>query len=318
MNTSFSSSAPARLYALLLKLRPMQVGTLMAFNGELVHGAWMHWLGRAAPDVAEWLHEGNRRRLFTCSSLQFPVPEQRMLEAEQHNVHLPVLPEKVYTLRITLLLGELFPLFHEALMRFHIATNDGERQPFMQIGKQVFALEEVVLKPDDAGWTGFTSLGTLVEQARMLRMGKDEPMKLEFATLTTFNRSSSKSKRYGAHSARLPLTEYVFPGLARRWEDVASPELAGVVQRERIEQYVEDDGVIIADYELRTHTVKFTTHTQPGFVGKCTYALRGPDEMVTEEAPLTVRQQLWLLGQLAFYSGVGYKTTMGLGRVRIA
>src|SRR6266702_510829 len=292
MKTSFSSSAPSRLYALLLRLRPMQAGTLMAFNGELVHGAWMHWLGRAAP-------------------------EQRMLEAEQHNVHLPVLPEKVYTLRITLLLGELFPLFHEALMRFHIATNDGERQPFMQIGKQVFALEEVVLKPDDAGWTGFTSLGTLVEQARMLRMGKDEPMRLEFATLTTFNRSSSKSKRYGAHSARLPLTEYVFPGLARRWEDVASPELAGVVQRERIEQYVEDDGVIIADYELRTHTVKFTTHTQPGFVGKCTYALRGPDETVTKEAPLTVRQQLWVLGQLAFYRGVGYKTTMGLGRVRI-
>ena len=203
-------------------------------------------------------------------------------------------------------------------MKFHIAINDSERQPFMQVGKQVFSLEEVVLKPDDtAGWTGFTSLSTLVEQARTRRMGKDEPMRLEFATLTTFNRSSSRSKKYGAHYARLPLPEYVFPGLARRWEDVAPPELAGVVQRERIEQYVEDDGVIIADYELRTHTVKFTTHTQPGFVGRCTYALRGPDEVVTEEAPLTVRQQLWLLGQLAFYCGVGYKTTMGLGQVRM-
>ena len=62
MDTPFSSLAPTRLYALLLKLRPLQAGTLMAFNGELVHGAWMHWLGEAAPDVVTWLHNGNKRR----------------------------------------------------------------------------------------------------------------------------------------------------------------------------------------------------------------------------------------------------------------
>ena len=150
----------------------------------------------------------------------------------------------------------------------------------------------------------------------MLRSGRVEPLRLEFASLTTFNRTSARSKDYGAHHARLPLPQYVFPGLARRWEDLAPPNLVNVIQKDRIEQYIQDDGMIIADYELKTHQVKFTTHVQPGFVGNCTYHLRGPDEATTPEAPLTVRQQLLLLAQLAFYSGIGYKTSMGLGQAR--
>ena len=67
---------------------------------------------------------------------------------------------------------------------------------------------------------------------------------------------------------------------------------------------------------LELSHVYFTRHKQPGFVGMCRYDLRGPDEQVTEEAPLTVRQQLLLLAQLAFYCGVGYKTAMGIGQVR--
>src|SRR5579859_5100925 len=100
-------TTPAKLYAFLLKLRPLQYGTLMPFSGELVHAAWLDWLRSAAPDVASWLHEGNKRRFFTCSSLQFPIPSARMRNAERDNIHLPVELENIYTIRITLLFGEL-------------------------------------------------------------------------------------------------------------------------------------------------------------------------------------------------------------------
>ncbi len=318
MNTLYSPITPANLYAFHLKLRPLQYGTLMPFSGELVHGAWLDWLRSAAPDVAKWLHDGNKRRLFTCSSLQFGLPEERMREAEHRNVHLPVDPEKTYTIRITLLLGELFPLFHNALTQFHLLESGGKRPPFMRIGKQVFLLEEVVADNDDAsGWTGFTSFGRLVEKARSLRLGKVESLGLEFGSLTTFSRGNAKNRIYGDHFARVPMPQYVFPGLARRWQELAPPELAGVVQMERVQQYIEDEGVVIRDYDLRPHEVRFTTHVQPGFVGVCRYDVRGPDEPVTEEAPLTVRQQVLLLGLLAFYCGVGYKTAMGMGQARV-
>ena len=317
METPFPTQAPTRLYAFLLKLRPLQQGTLMAFSGELVHGAWLKWLSYAAPDVAKWLHEGNKRRLFTCSSLQFPIPTPRMRDAERDNIHLPLDPEKTYTVRITLLLGELFPLFYKALTDFNTQKHGASKPPFMQIGKQSFLLEEVIVDLDDpSGWTGYTSLTDLVEKAKLLKLGKVEPLALEFASLTTFNRGGAKTRAYGNHPARLPLPHYVFPGLARRWEELAPPELVSLIQMERIEQYCQDDGIIIADYDLKPHQLKFTTHVQLGFVGSCKYALRGPDEPTTDETPLTVREQILLLSQLAFYCGVGYKTAMGMGRTR--
>src|SRR6266487_212313 len=159
MELLHSPTAPARLYAMLLKLRPMQYGTLMPFSGEFVHAALLNWLRSTAPEVATWLHEGNKRRLFTCSSLQFPFPESRMRQAERENVHLPLDPEKIYTVRITLLLGELFPLFYTALMHFNTSDIGADKLSFIQIGKQLFTLEEVILNNDDpTGWTGFTSL----------------------------------------------------------------------------------------------------------------------------------------------------------------
>jgi CRISPR-associated endoribonuclease Cas6 len=316
--TPIPSSGPARLYALLLKIRPIQAGTLMPFSGELVHGAFLKWLNTSAPDVAAWLHEGQKRRLFTCSSLHFPRTTQRYLHAERENIHLPLDPAKTYTLRLTLLLGDLFPLFYNALMNFNAPQTGSTIPPFLRLGKQLFLLEEVLLTNDDtSGWTGFTSLTTLVEQAKEMHFGSNASFTLEFGTLTTFSRGSSKTG-YGTHAAMFPQPNFIFSNLLRRWEDIAPPELASLVQRERIEQYLDEDGIIVTDYDLKAHHVHFTTHLQRGFVGSCTYQLRGHEEKSSAEQPLTLRQQIYLLTQLAFYCGVGYKTAMGLGQVRLS
>jgi CRISPR-associated endoribonuclease Cas6 len=316
-----STTTPTRLYAFLLRIRPVQAGSLMAFSGELVHGAFLRWLRQTAPEVSEWLHDGNKRRLFTCSSLQFGLPPHRMLNAERENVHLPLDPQKTYFIRITLLLGELFPLLHESLLQFYPQTGQDPSQ-FLQIGKQRFALEEVVMTPTHpSGQCGFASLSKLVEQAQSLHGPALETLTLEFDTLTTFNRTNRNG--YGTHHALLPLPHYLFPNLARRWEDIAPPELASLVQAHPIEEYALQDGVIITDYDLHPHRVHFTTHQQPGFVGRCTYRLRDPTRRPDAHSnephpsPLSLPQQIWLLAQLTFYSGIGYKTSMGLGRAKM-
>lgn len=318
MNPSLSSTTPAKLYAFQLKLRPIERGTIMPFTGEMVHAAWLEWIRAAAPDVSAFLHEGNKRRLFTCSSLQIPFPVAHMREAERNNMHLPLDPEKTYTVRITLLHGELFPLFYSSLMNFNMKNLGAKTPPFMQIGKQSFLLEEVISDPDHpSGWTGFTSFTQLVERIRAFRPAKEQALTLEFASLTTCNWSNQKHKTYGNYYAMLPLPHYIFPTLAGRWQELAPSELGSVVQKERIEHYIEDDGLIIEDYNVQPHVVRFVKHPQRGFVGTCTYLLRGPDEATTAEAPLTVRQQVLLLAQLAFYAGTGYKTAMGMGQTRM-
>jgi CRISPR-associated endoribonuclease Cas6 len=318
-----ASSLSARLYSFLLTLRPLQPGSLMAFNGELVHAAWLEWMRTADPEIASWLHEGGKRRLFTCSSLLFPYPQMRMRDAERRNVHLPLSPEQTYQVRITLLLGELFPLFHHALTMFNTnidKTASTSKTLFIQLGKQQFALEGVVVNASDdpSCWTDWTSLADLVTQTRAIRMGRAFPLTLAFDSLTTFNRGSAKGTSYDSYFARLPLPHLVFSSLAKRWQELAPSQLAGVVQREQIDRYVQEEGIIIDEYDLQPHTVKFTTHWQPGFVGTCTYLLRRPDweTSSTEETPLTIRQQVALLARFAFYTGVGYKTAMGMGRVR--
>ncbi|MBE3560242.1 MAG: CRISPR system precrRNA processing endoribonuclease RAMP protein Cas6 [Ktedonobacteraceae bacterium] len=315
-----TSTSPARLYALLLRLRPLQQGTLMPFSGELVHGAFLKWLRAAAPDVAAWLHSGQKRRLFTCSSLLFSPSLQPHIKAERENTHLPLDPQKTYIIRLTLLLGDLFPIFHDALTRFdtsHLQTN---ALPFIQLGKQIFLLEEVILENEHlSGWTGFTSLASLIEQASQAKLSSTTPLTLEFASLTTFNRGSKKTG-YGTYPVILPLPQFVFQNLLKRWQDVAPPELINVIQTERLEQYLQDDGIIITDYHLTAHRVTFTTHVQRGFLGTCTYQLRDSAEQVSSQdpaVPLTLHQQIYLLARLAFYSGIGYKTAMGLGQARL-
>jgi CRISPR/Cas system endoribonuclease Cas6 (RAMP superfamily) len=88
-------------------------------------------------------------------------------------------------------------------------------------------------------------------------------------------------------------------------------------KRDRLEQYLQDDGIILVDYDLKAHAIHFPTHQQQGFVGRCIYALRGLDEAPTPEMPLTVRQRMFVLAQVAFYCGVGYKTAMGMGQTRL-
>jgi CRISPR-associated endoribonuclease Cas6 len=311
------SAHSARLYALQLRLRPLQQGTLMPFSGELVHGAFLHWLKTTAPEMASWLHEGQKRRGFTCSSLQFNSPVHALRKAQRENIHLPLDPQETYIVRLTLLLGDLFPFFHDALTPFSASNLETEKPPFLHLGKQLFLLEEVLLMPDNpSGWTNFTSLPQLIEQAQQVRFDRSATFTLEFASLTTFNRGNDKTG-YGPHPVMWPRPEYVFQNLLKRWEDIAPPELASVVQGERLEQYLKEDGMIIVDYDLKAHHVHFTTHEQRGFLGTCTYQLRGRDEKTTPETPLTLRQQIHLLALLAFYTGIGYKTAMGLGQARL-
>lgn len=314
---AMETNPPERLYALLIKLRPLERGTLMPFSGELIHAAWLDWIKGTAPDVAGLLHDGNRRRLFTCSNLHFPLPAHRLREAERLNVHLPLDPTKVYTIRVTLLLGGLFPLFYHSLMDFSLKEAGARKQPFMRLGKQNLLLEEVISAPEDpSGWTGYTSFVGLVERARNICLKPEEVLEADFASLATFHRGSMSSI-YGKHYVLLPLPHYIFPWLARRWQELAPAELVGVVQQEHIERYIEDEGVIVEDYALQTHRVQFTRHPQRGFLGTCAYRLRGPDGIKGGPDGLAVRRQLILLFWFAFYTGIGYKTPMGMGQFRL-
>src|SRR5260370_38434354 len=99
-----------------------------------------------------------------------------MRQMERDNVHLPLDPEKTYTVRVTLLLGELFALFYDSIMRFNMTVFGSKEQPFMHVGKQSLLLEQLIANPKDSpGCSAFTSFADLVEQAKRSNRANPQP-----------------------------------------------------------------------------------------------------------------------------------------------
>ena len=63
----------------------------------------------------------------------------------------------------------------------------------------------------------------------------------------------------------------------------------------------------ISDYELRTELIHFARYKVIGFKGHVTYTC-------PREADVAFRRAINALADFAFFAGVGYKTTMGLGQ----
>jgi CRISPR-associated endoribonuclease Cas6 len=115
---------------------------------------------------------------------------------------------------------------------------------------------------------------------------------LQFVSPTSF--------RAGDVQDVLPKPERVFGSLFEAWQafaavpfDPALPEVFALIR--------------ISEYELRTELIHFTGYKVIGFKGRVTYTY-------PREVDPSTRQALNALADFAFFAGVGYKTTMGMGQ----
>ena len=159
----------------------------------------------------------------------------------------------------------------------------------------------VVMGTPRSPWAG---TGTCEALARLHLIGGRRPaprVELQFTTPTTFHSQG--------RSMPLPLPRLVFGSLLDRWNAFAplriDPEILVVVEQ----------ACTIARYDLRTEAVPLGGGLQIGFVGRCTYGL--PPGRGIRPADEYAWRVLHLLANFAFFAGVGAKTTMGMGTVRM-
>jgi CRISPR-associated endoribonuclease Cas6 len=129
----------------------------------------------------------------------------------------------------------------------------------------------------------------------LLQRAADTPrLALHFLSPTSF--------RAGDVQDILPRPEHVFGSLLRTWQTFApvplDPALEAALPTLRL-----------SEYELRTELVHFARYKVIGFKGRVTFTC-------PPEADAATRRALNALADFAFFAGVGYKTTMGLGQVR--
>ncbi len=144
-------------------------------------------------------------------------------------------------------------------------------------------------------WAGTSSFADIYNSAVSFS-NVIHKLSLQFYSPTTFR---SQGVNYP-----LPDPQKVFTNLLYKWNHY-SPVYLG----DNFKNFVVDS-VFPAAYKLMTRIMHFSNYKQVGFVGQCSYGIKRQSEDIMVRV-------VHMLADFAFYAGVGYKTTMGMGQTRL-
>ena len=161
----------------------------------------------------------------------------------------------------------------------------------LPLGGARAVFQALATTPSQSPWAAFSSFPQLLEEA-----GEGRQLRLSFLSPTTF-----RSK--GERNVLFPDPSLVFGSLLARWNAFAPASLHLNREGEAV------SAVRLSGYRLSTRMLDFGSYKELGFYGYATYELG--ESLTCDEV-----KGLQALGAFAFFSGVGAKTTMGMGQVR--
>jgi CRISPR-associated endoribonuclease Cas6 len=272
------------LHSIVLVLAPTSQTTVHATMGHQAHAAFLRTVRQADAALAEVLHWPNMPvRPFTVSPL--------LGVGRARGGQVLLSPGQDYLLRFTILYPPIFERFMARFLR-------GDGRPTIRLGQAQLLIKEILATPGSHPLAGYTSWAQLAAAAR-----PQPEIALDFTSPTAFGFGQ---KGWGKKAVVLPQPELVFGSLARAWNNLAPFPLH--VDRDALLAYVQEHVVVKRIAHLETQMLRFQRAPQVGFVGHVAYGLMDADE--------AARCQLNALADLAFYTGVGMKTTMGMGQTR--
>lgn len=282
------------LYALIIRLIATQNGRLRATQGHLAHAAFLNILREVAPIVARTLHDMKGRKPFTISPLGG--------FGHGHDGEMHIKAGQEGWLRVTLLDPLLFQTFiHYFLQPTH--------NPTIRLQKQTFHVTEILSTSTSHPLAGATSLQHLHDKWQETTRPSDQPTTRlpDYRTIRlTFRTPTSFSQRDPGNPHRrkivLPHPDFVFGELAGAWD-----RLTGDDTQTAVYPYA-DQHVVVAQHDIQTHVYQYGKSKEVGFTGQVTFQI-----LDKENKPLITH--LNRLADLAFFTGVGGKTTMGMGQV---
>lgn len=274
------------LHALVLKLIALDDGALPGTLGELAHAAFYATVQTADPALAAQIHDAQERKAFSLSPLYgyWESPQD-------HQIHVGVGQEG--WLRVSLLDDRLFAVFVR-----HLLLDGPVQRAALRLGRIRFAVTEALGNPGSHPWVGYTTLEALAA----LDATPDRWV-LDFASPTAIRWGDADN---GVRRVELfPLPRMAIAGLRKRWDDWTGQQWG-----RPFEEWVERNVVIGRIWRWETQTFPYRKQQYQGGLGRLEYRLL--DTRDGERAAHLNR-----LLALAFYTGIGYKTTHGLGQVRI-
>jgi len=247
--------------------------------GYQVHASFLDLVGQIDPSLSARLHNEPGYRPYTLSPLSGGkiVGERVILRRGQP-----------CRLRITLLDGGIL---WDALQTYFCTAGP----IVMHLGEINFRLIEMIVTPRSnplclAGSSDWQTLLTIPAQSTIT---------MHFCTATAFS--------LGSHEYYLfPEPSLLFGGLLRVWNKYAPEQMRK--EKQIIRELTLGKHISVNACRLRHTYLHFPSYVQKGFVGQCTYQLRA-DQLLASH--------FTTLAALAYYAGAGYKTTMGMGQIRV-
>lgn len=269
------------LTSLVLMLQAEEETVLPPHLGRASHAVFLKGVAERDPVLAQQLHAPDERRPFTCSSLVGV-----RLERVEGELKAVVVPGRPLFLRYTGLTAEV----SEHLVRWAEAP-----PPVVEIEGVRLTLQGATLDPSVHPWAGQTTYQALLRRALPTEAPLPRHLELEFFSPTAFHS--------GGRNVPLPLPDLVYGSLVEKWNDFAPVTVSPEVRR------FAQECLALSRYELSTRSVPGKGGgMQIGFVGYCRYTVLRAD-------PYWVGV-LQALTDYAFYAGVGYQTTTGMGQAR--
>lgn len=266
------------MHSVILVLQSENDATFSRTMNHQTHALVLNLVRQFNSSLSARLHDEPGYRPFTVSSL-------RGLAVSGE--HLLLLHDRPCYLRITLL--------DDGSLWQQLSTHFLESGPiYIQLGHVVLRLTRLLSTPDNdpTSWVCTTDWQTL------FTLPKIQSLTMHFASPTAFSWGSR-------HFVIFPEPFLLWESLLHTWNRYA-PESYRFERKGFRESLLKN--VSVTKCSLRTKTLFFPNYTQKGFVGNCSYSFKAPDD---DAALLTT------LAAFAFYAGIGYKTTMGMGQVRV-
>jgi CRISPR-associated endoribonuclease Cas6 len=265
------------LAAIVLHLVSERTVTLPANLGRSNYAMTLDRLESADPALGRAVHEMPTAKPLTCSGLI------GVRGATTHTIH----RDEVVRVRITALTEAIASALYAVLI--------SERPTSWTLHRQPFRVIEVICDEQRDPWSGVTSYAQLVAQEMSNKQPPESVLRMELAAPVAF--------RSAGMTVPLPMPGLVFGSLLDRWSAFSTipldPELRAIAQ----------GTVGISQFHLTSVPVpQKQDGLEIGCAGEITYNYLGSEAVWLH--------QLRILAAYAAYSGIGLKTTMGMGQAR--